>query len=242
MIGGHDMAAKKKPAANEAPKADSAPPAKRDPKALHLSGVTFKDAEERGAVMASSPVIRGAVTGRKYAEPMFGADLDLTAYARELRNQADAVRAGDMSAVETMLLTQANTLDMMFNQLARKAAHSEYLSQMEANLRHALRAQAQCRATLEALAEIKNPRPVAFVKQANIANGPQQVNNGTATPVPRAHARETKEAVTNEVLTDDEREAQRAATLDTGATKRAVREDTALASVAVVNRTGDGRG
>jgi hypothetical protein len=37
--------------------------------------------------------------------------------------------------------------------------------------------QAQCRATIEALAEIKNPRPVAFVKQANIAQGPQQVNN-----------------------------------------------------------------
>jgi hypothetical protein len=26
--------------------------------------------------------------------------------------------------------------------------------------------------------EMKNPQPVAFVKQANIANGPQQVNNG----------------------------------------------------------------
>lgn len=42
----------------------------------------------------------------------------------------------------------------------------------------ALKAQAQCRATLEALAEIKNPRPVAFVKQANISGEHQQVNNG----------------------------------------------------------------
>ena len=31
---------------------------------------------------------------------------------------------------------------------------------------------------MEALAEMKNPHPVAFVKQANIAHGPQQVNNG----------------------------------------------------------------
>jgi len=30
-------------------------------------------------------------------------------------------------------------------------------------------AQSQCRTTLEALAEIKNPRAVAFLKQANIA-------------------------------------------------------------------------
>jgi len=29
----------------------------------------------------------------------------------------------------------------------------------------ALKAQAQCRATLQTLAEIKNPHPVAFVKQ-----------------------------------------------------------------------------
>jgi hypothetical protein len=45
-----------------------------------------------------------------------------------------------------------------------------------------LKAQAQCRVTLVALAEMKNPRPVAFVQQANIAAGLQQVNNG-APPV-----------------------------------------------------------
>lgn len=41
---------------------------------------------------------------------------------------------------------------------------------------HALRAQAQSRATLETLAAIKNP-PAVFAGQANIAHGPQQVNN-----------------------------------------------------------------
>jgi transposase InsO family protein len=44
-------------------------------------------------------------------------------------------------------------------------------------MRLALKAQSQCRATVEALAEMKNPKPVAYVQQANIANGPQQVNN-----------------------------------------------------------------
>jgi hypothetical protein len=44
-------------------------------------------------------------------------------------------------------------------------------------MRLALKAQSQCRATLETLVNIKNPRPVAFVQQANIANGPQRVNN-----------------------------------------------------------------
>jgi hypothetical protein len=44
--------------------------------------------------------------------------------------------------------------------------------------------QAQCRAVLQTLFEMKNPHPVAFVKQANIANGPQQVNNEVSAPAP----------------------------------------------------------
>ena len=60
------------------------------------------------------------------------------------------------------------------------------MNQLDANLRLALKAQAQCRATLEALAAIKNPQPVFFVRQANIAHGPQQVNNGATADVSRA--------------------------------------------------------
>ena len=54
----------------------------------------------------------------------------------------------------------------------------------------ALRAQSQCRATLETLATIKNP-PV-FAKQANIARGPQQVNNGPMPAADPSRARETQ--------------------------------------------------
>ena len=50
------------------------------------------------------------------------------------------------------------------------------LEATETFARMGFKAQAQSRANLEALAEIKNPRPV-FAKQTNIANGPQQVNN-----------------------------------------------------------------
>ena len=35
---------------------------------------------------------------------------------------------------------------------------------------------------------MKNPQPIAFVKQANIANGPQQVNNGGRAADPSARA------------------------------------------------------
>jgi hypothetical protein len=49
-------------------------------------------------------------------------------------------------------------------------------------MRLALKAQSQCRATIETLAEIKNPQPVAFVQQADVAHGPQQINNGPTAP------------------------------------------------------------
>lgn len=190
--------------------------------------------EQRRATIAGSPVIRGAETGRNYAGPMFGPDIDLTAYAAELRKQADAVIAGDTASIETMLMTQANTLDMMFNHLARKAFNAEYLSQADAHLRHALKAQAQCRATLEALAEIKNPRAVAFVKQANIAHGHQQVNNGvtpSTAPASCARTQENEAAQSNGLL-----EHHRGERLDIRATRTATGGDPTVEAVGAIDR------
>lgn len=48
------------------------------------------------------------------------------------------------------------------------------VDQIDRFTRLALKAQGQCRATVETLAAIKNP-PVVFARQANIAHGPQQV-------------------------------------------------------------------
>lgn len=85
------------------------------------------------------------------------------------------------------MTAQAVALDAIFTELARRAALNmgQHMGATETYMRLALKAQAQCRATLQTLAEIKNPQPVAFVKQANIAHGPQQVNNG---PLPGVHA------------------------------------------------------
>jgi hypothetical protein len=51
----------------------------------------------------------------------------------------------------------------------------------EVNMRIALRAQSQCRATLETLATIKNP-PIVYARQANVTSGPQQINNNVVAP------------------------------------------------------------
>jgi hypothetical protein len=89
-----------------------------------------------------------------------------------------------MKDVEGTLTSQAATLNLMFGELNRRAYMNmgEYLDASERYLRLALKAQNQCRMTLETLSNIKNP-PVIYAKQANIANGPQQVNNGAVKAV-----------------------------------------------------------
>ena len=82
-----------------------------------------------------------------------------------------------------MLMNQATALQTLFARLAERGMGNDNVGPFEANMRMALRAQSQCRATLETLAAIKNP-PVIYARQANVTTGPQQVNNGVA-----AHAR-----------------------------------------------------
>lgn len=123
-----------------------------------------------------SPTIQSAVAIEAWSK--FAGTVDLAELVDDLRERVKKVQGGDMQPVEAMLMGQAMTLETIFTSLARRATSQEYLKQFQAYLGMALKAQAQCRATLEALAEIKNPRPVAFVKQANISGGHQQVNNG----------------------------------------------------------------
>ncbi len=70
-----------------------------------------------------------------------------------------------------------------------------------------------CRATCEAIAVLKNP-PV-FARQANIAHGPQQVNNGAAPYAER---------------------------MDGGTAEAASPRDQALAAVGTVHRPANSRG
>jgi hypothetical protein len=187
-----------------------------------------------GAKIATCPALRGAGGALPWTNMLFGDCAELSSYAKQLREDADAVTDdGDLSALEQMLVTQAGTLDAMFNALSRRAAVNvgEYVSAADIYLRLALKAQAQCRATVEALAEIRSPRQVAFVKQANIANGPQQVNNGTATPASVARA-ENPANPSNELLTDDH-----GTTLDAAATGATGRGNQALEAVGKLDGT-----
>jgi hypothetical protein len=103
------------------------------------------------------------------------------------------------------------------------------------NLRLALKAQRQCRATLETLVAIKNPQPMAFVRQANIAHGPQQVNNGAVQPGEPSRAWEA-ENLQNKLL-----EAQNGERLDFGAPGAAGGADSQMETVGAVHRPEDAR-
>lgn len=94
-----------------------------------------------------------------------------------LEREVDKLQSGDLSRIEEMLLSQAVALELMFASLARRAKSQERLLQYETHMRFALKAQNQSRATLQALIDLKQPNQTTFVKQANISQGHQQVNN-----------------------------------------------------------------
>jgi len=153
-------------------------------------------------------------------------DWELSGLINELSGQVKAVNDGDLSQVEGMLLTQAYTLNELFNGLAKRAHVQKEIKLYEAFLRLSLKAQIQCRTTLETLAAIKNP-PIVYARQANIANGPQQVNNGMAAD-PRM--RESEKAP-NKLL--EEIPSER---LDFGTTQATSGIDKALETVGQGNR------
>ena len=99
---------------------------------------------------------------------------------------------------------------------------------LQSYMRLALKAQNQARATLQTLTELKIPKQVAFVKQANIGNQ-VQVNNGIQEKP--ARTRKNKKAQ-NELL-----EVKHGERLDTRATGAASGADPAMATLGAEHRT-----
>ena len=153
---------------------------------------TLKPDEDRAAALARAvlrPTVQAAVTLKEYGKS-YG-DLELAGLVDALSAQTKATTDGDLARAEAMLTVQAHTLDAIFNSLAQRAALNmgEYMQACDTYLKLALRAQSQCRATWEALATIKKPPMMGYVKQANIAHGHQQVNNAPAAASDTSHAR-----------------------------------------------------
>ena len=158
------------------------------------------------------------------------------------------VQSGDMADMEALLVGQALSLQAMFTKYGGLInANTNNLKACQAVFNMAMKAQAQSRATVQALVELKYPKSVVITKQANITNGNQQVNNGvdvnyqTST---RTHARAHAQANTieqNELLRsiDNEPTGER---MDTRKTGTHGATDKELATVATQHRRKNSRG
>jgi hypothetical protein len=183
---------------------------KPDLAALKLKATN--DAEMNIAVnlarnVATNPNVHAGSAMQPWLKHVY-ADVALNELIAKLGTQTDAMKGGDMSDIEAMLFNQALTLQTMFTALSRRAANNvgKYTNTVDLYMKLAFKAQAQCRSTLEALAEMKQPRSATFVRQANIANGPQQVNNGNVANMQQyapAPARDTFGNQPNELITDE---------------------------------------
>lgn len=97
-------------------------------------------------------------------------------YADALRERGRKAAEGDLEFVSWMLSAQASTLDNIFAEMARRMAYNmgDHLPAMEIYSRIALKAQANSRATLEALAKLHQPREQT-VRHVHVNEGGQAV-------------------------------------------------------------------
>lgn len=156
--------------------------------------------------------------------------------ADELEKAGKATNANNLKGLEAMLTSQAIALDAVFSMLASRA-HSTLekgaVDRAEKYLRLAMKAQSQSRTTVETLANMKTPKGVAFVAQANIAHGHQQVNNQTSQPL----THEKLEFVPNKLLTEEKNEP-----MDTRGKGKAESHHSTMETLGKVNRRKDSRG
>jgi hypothetical protein len=152
-----------------------------------LAGATRAEQAQQVAADLTAPEAAAArIIITAEGKSVAGEWLDVPGTLAELRRVAGAVNAGDLSHAEAMLMNQAQAMQTLATRLIERGFSQEMFCHFEGFMRLGLRAQAQSRQALEALAVLKQG-PAVFARQANVAHGPQQVNNGTA---PRASVSE----------------------------------------------------
>ena len=151
-----------------------------DPNALPVSRLPEQSPAQALARTALRPAINGAVVVKAYQGNLLGKNVDMSELVQGLTDSCKRVNDGDLSTLEAMLVSQATALQTVFTSLVCRAQVQTQQRHLEAFMGLAFKAQAQSRSTISALVELKYPRQATFVKQANIAHGPQQVINAGA--------------------------------------------------------------
>jgi hypothetical protein len=125
------------------------------------------------------PHLRHALTASTFAGKVIGNEIEkpgIMDFVGHVQKVSTAAETGDLAIASRILASQAVTLDTMFTELARRAAlnMSEYIDAADRYSRMALKAQSNCRATLEALAKLHQPREQT-VKHVHVGRGGQAV-------------------------------------------------------------------
>lgn len=153
------------------------------PAAGNVMRVVVREGESPAAALASAMLEPGhrhgaaaaqlgaAQFGRMECAPGSGD------YAEALARIGGAVRRGDLALASDLLAAQALTLDGIFTEMARRMALAHVIDGMaaaETYARIAMKAQAQSRATLEALAQMHQPREQT-VRRVEVSEGGQAI-------------------------------------------------------------------
>jgi hypothetical protein len=138
--------------------------------------------ETDGQAMARillGPDVRHGCAALEYAGKVMGPSQDLpgiTDTAGYVSREGAKAAVGELDLASRMLAAQAITLDSMFTEFARRAALNmgEYLNAGERYARLAMKAQSNCRTTLESLAKLHQPREQT-VRHVHVNDGGQAI-------------------------------------------------------------------
>jgi hypothetical protein len=97
-------------------------------------------------------------------------------FVQAIQAGTTAIQEGDLSHLEAILYAQIETLNTVFQATLNQANATQYLESAQHHYDCALKAQNQCRRTILALAELKNPKKATFIRQQNNAVN-QQINS-----------------------------------------------------------------
>lgn len=134
-----------------------------------------KSEDRKRAEVGLDPAAHSMAAVRLYNKGSFG-DVDITELYLLLSDQAKAAGKGDLTHQRQMLAAQADALNAIFTEMARRAAANmgEYINATQLYLRLGLKAQAQCRSTIETLESMTSGH-VQTVKHVHVNEGGQAV-------------------------------------------------------------------
>ena len=147
--------------------------------ALTVEQTTDETGAQAMARKLLEPHLRHALSASAYASKLLGSDIEgpgIMDFVGHVQSATAKAEAGDLTIASRLLTAQAITLDSMFTELARRTATNmgEYINAAERCGRLALKAQSNCRATLETLAKLHQPREQT-VRHVHVNEGGQAI-------------------------------------------------------------------